>query len=259
MQLVREIQVGVDVNGDGSPDLDPSKITYFGQSFGGIYGTTFLGVEPAVHAGVVNVPGRLDHRDRAALAVVPAARRDRARDPRSSLYNAVPNATFTNFNENLPLSGQPILVDTVPGADAIQNVLDDDIWAQTPADPVAWASYIRAQPLAGSAPKASDRPVREGRQDRAEPDGVGADPCRRPRGPGDVLPERPRVRDRPGLHGQEPAHVPEQHLGSVGAARLRSAAADRDVPRKRRRDRRSTRTAQGRCSRRRSPGRCPRP
>jgi hypothetical protein len=154
MQLVREVQAGVDVNGDGSPDLDASKITYFGQSFGGIYGTTFLGVEPAVHAGVVNVPGgsiteiaRLSPSFRPLVGIALATRVP-------SLYNAVPDPFFTNFNENLPLSGQPTVVDTVPGADAIQNVLDDDIWAQTPADPVAWAPYIRAQPLAGSAPKA---------------------------------------------------------------------------------------------------------
>lgn len=154
MQLVREIQVGVDVNGDGAPDLDPSRITYFGQSFGGIYGTTFLAAEPAVHAGVLNVPGgsiteiaRLSPSFRPLVGIALATRVP-------SLYNAVPNATFTNFNENLPLSGQPIVVDTVPGADAIQNVLDDDIWAQTPADPVAWAPYIRAQPLSGSGPKA---------------------------------------------------------------------------------------------------------
>ncbi len=103
MQLVREIQVGVDVNGDGIPDLDSSKITYFGQSFGGIYGTTFLGVEPAVHAGVVNVPGgsiteiaRLSPSFRPLVGIALATRTP-------SLYNAVPNATFTNFNENLPL------------------------------------------------------------------------------------------------------------------------------------------------------------
>ncbi|HEX7525085.1 MAG TPA: Ig-like domain-containing protein [Gaiellaceae bacterium] len=154
MQLVREVQVGVDVNGDGSPDLDPSHITYFGQSFGGIYGTTFLGVEPAVHAGVLNVPGgsiteiaRLSPSFRPLVGIALATRVP-------TLYNAVPNASFTNFNENLPLSRQPTVVDTVPGADAIQNLLDDDIWAQTPADPVAWAPYIRAQPLFGSGPKA---------------------------------------------------------------------------------------------------------
>ena len=154
MQLTREIQVGIDVNGDGRPDLDASKISYFGQSFGGIYGTTFLGVEPAVHAGVLNVPGgsiteiaRLSPSFRPLVGIALATRVP-------SLYNAVPNATFTNFNEDMPLSGQPTLVDTVPGADAIQNTLDQQIWAQTPADPVAWAPFVRAQPLAGNDPKA---------------------------------------------------------------------------------------------------------
>src|SRR5262249_9293573 len=46
LQLVREIEVGVDLDGDGRPDLDPSKITYYGMSFGGgALGPTFLGVE----------------------------------------------------------------------------------------------------------------------------------------------------------------------------------------------------------------------
>ena len=48
MSLVREIEVGVDVDGNGTRDLDPAKISYFGQSFGGIYGTKFLAVEPNV-------------------------------------------------------------------------------------------------------------------------------------------------------------------------------------------------------------------
>ena len=64
MQLVREIEVGMDVDGDGTRDLDAERISYFGQSFGGIYGTKFLAVEPNVQAGVPNVAGRLDHRDR---------------------------------------------------------------------------------------------------------------------------------------------------------------------------------------------------
>ncbi len=57
MQLVREIEVGMDVDGDGTRDLDPARISYFGQSFGGIYGTKFLAVEPNVRLGVPNVPG----------------------------------------------------------------------------------------------------------------------------------------------------------------------------------------------------------
>src|SRR6266704_5230257 len=42
MQLVRVIEVGVDVDGDGSPDLDPSRIYYVGSSLGANYGTVFL-------------------------------------------------------------------------------------------------------------------------------------------------------------------------------------------------------------------------
>ena len=47
----------MDVDGNGTRDLDPSRISYFGQSFGGIYGTKFLAVEPNVRLGVPNVPG----------------------------------------------------------------------------------------------------------------------------------------------------------------------------------------------------------
>ena len=57
MQLVRVIEVGMDVDGDGQHDLDPSRISYFGQSFGANYGTVFLAVEPSVRAGVLTVAG----------------------------------------------------------------------------------------------------------------------------------------------------------------------------------------------------------
>ncbi len=57
MQLVRQIEVGIDVDGDGSADLNAHRIYYAGQSFGGIYGTILLGVEPNIKAGVPNVPG----------------------------------------------------------------------------------------------------------------------------------------------------------------------------------------------------------
>jgi hypothetical protein len=159
MQLVREVQVGMDVNGDGSPDLNASKISYFGQSFGGIYGTTFMAVEPDVHAGVVNVPGgsiseiaRLSPSFRPLVGGALLFRTP-------SLYNTVPNLPpalpfLTNFVENMPLSGLAPLVDLVPGADAIQSYIDQQIWAQTPADPVAYASHVRAQPLSGVSPKA---------------------------------------------------------------------------------------------------------
>jgi Big-like domain-containing protein len=154
MQLVREIQVGVDVDGDGKPDLDPSKITYAGQSFGGIYGAQFLALEPAVHTGVLNVPGgsiteiaRLSPSFRSLVGVLLIGRMP-------SLYNVPPDPTFQNFVENIPFRDQPILVDTVPGASAIQEALDRAQWAQESGDPVAYAPHIRAEPVTGSSPKA---------------------------------------------------------------------------------------------------------
>src|SRR5262249_56472120 len=108
MQLVRVIRTG------GIPGLSATRIYYFGQAFGGIYGGDLLGTDPDIRDGVLNVPGgsvieiaRLGgFRPLVGLALL-------ARVP--SLYNAAPNALFTNFVENIPLRGQPILVDTVPG------------------------------------------------------------------------------------------------------------------------------------------------
>ena len=62
MQLVRIIEVGVDVDGNGVADLDASRIYYYGVSFGGGYGHTFLAVEPSLKAGVVASPGGLNSR-----------------------------------------------------------------------------------------------------------------------------------------------------------------------------------------------------
>jgi hypothetical protein len=142
MQLVREIQVGLDVDGDGGADLNASRISYAGQSFGGMYGIDFLAVEPDLVAGVPNVPGgpiieiaRLSpsFRPLVGLGLI-------TRTP--SLYNAVPNPTLTSFVENIPLRGQPILVDTVPGASAIQELIDRSEWAQQSANPAALAPHV---------------------------------------------------------------------------------------------------------------------
>jgi len=142
MQLVKVIQGGVDVDGDGSPDLSGSRIYYAGQSFGGIYGMQLLGLEPDIHAGVPNVPGgpiieiaRLSPSFRPLVGISLITRTP-------SLYNAAPNASFTSFVENVPLRNVPLLVDTVPGASAIQAVIDNTEWAQQAANPAAYAPFI---------------------------------------------------------------------------------------------------------------------
>ena len=146
MSLVREIEVGVDVDGNGTRDLDPAKISYFGQSFGGIYGTKFLAVEPNVRVGVPNVPGG---------AIVEIARLSPAFRPLVwlSLVNRTPVLAnlpgLFQFNENMPLRNLPPLVDTVPGASAIQELLEWTEWTSQAGNPVAYAPHLRAQPLSG--------------------------------------------------------------------------------------------------------------
>lgn len=76
----------------------------------------------------------------------------------SSLVNlpSTPGVPFPfnlNFNENLQLRDLPALVTTVPGAQAIDVVLDHTQWVTQAANPVSYAPFIRKQPLAGHAPK----------------------------------------------------------------------------------------------------------
>ena len=141
MQLVREVEVGMDVDGDGTTDLNADKISYFGQSFGGIYGTKFLAVEPHVHAGVPNVAGG---------SIIEVARLGGFRPlVVGSLAARTPALTLLlgSFNENIPLRNLPPVVDTTAGA--IQTVLDNTEWATQAGNPVAYAPHLRADPLAG--------------------------------------------------------------------------------------------------------------
>jgi dienelactone hydrolase len=141
MQLVRDLKHGVDIDGDHHDDLSSSRIYYAGQSFGGIYGVQLLGLEPDIRAGVPNVAGG---------SIIEVARLGGFRilvgigliTRTPSLYNAVPNSTFTSFNENMPLRNLPTVTDTVPGASAIQNLLDQTEWAQQSANPAAYAPFI---------------------------------------------------------------------------------------------------------------------
>jgi hypothetical protein len=157
MQLVRQVEVGMDVDGDGSADLNPQRIYYTGQSFGGIYGTILLGVEPNIKAGVPNVPGgSITEVARLGAFRVLTAVALASRQPQ--LLNlpptpGVPLPFNLNFNENMPLRNLPPVVNSVPGAVDIAQVLDRLEWVQQSGNPVSYASLIRKQPLPGSAAK----------------------------------------------------------------------------------------------------------
>ena len=93
MQLVRQIQVGVDVDGDGAVDLDASAIYYAGQSFGGIYGTMFLGVEPRSRPACRTCRAARSSRSRGSAGFRPLAGIALSRRM-PSLLNVAPSARY---------------------------------------------------------------------------------------------------------------------------------------------------------------------
>jgi hypothetical protein len=174
MQLVRVIQAGVDVDGDGGADLDPSRVYQFGNSTGGNMGTIFAAVEPGVRAAVLNATaGSVTEWNRLTGAGGPRMRLGQALASRTpSLLNSPGISSVDGvplpgpfFNENLPLrDGVPLrvgladgtsavirspVINTVPGAIAIQEVLENREWAQMSGDPLAYAPHLRKDPLAG--------------------------------------------------------------------------------------------------------------
>ena len=143
-QLAHTIQVGLDLNGDGIPDLDPGRIYYGGQSLGGIYGTIFSALEPKVRASLLNVGGGtiVDivrwSDSYHALAAAELANR------MPSLLNA-----GSDFNDNYVFPFQPVKVNDVPGAIDIQNAFELYEWLESPGDPVYYAPHLVASSLPG--------------------------------------------------------------------------------------------------------------
>lgn len=157
MQLVRQVEVGMDVDGDGQTDLDARRIYYTGQSFGGIYGTMLLGVEPNIQAGVPNVPGgSITEVARLGGFRLLTAGALASRQPQLLNLPPLPGVPFPFnlvFNENMPLRDLPPVINEVPGALAIAEVLDRTEWVQQSGNPVSYASLIRKQPVQGQRAK----------------------------------------------------------------------------------------------------------
>src|SRR5262245_17520088 len=173
MQLVRTIQVGLDVDGDGVPDLDPSRIYYVGWSLSSMYGASLLAVEPDVQAGVLNAPGgprtsrRLNNNtDRPLLGSFLAARTPSLINaPGVTQIDGVSIAGLPRYHEIMPLrNGVPLsvtlddgtvqviqspVINSVAGAMEIQEYFERAEWAMQSADAVAWSPYLRKAPLAG--------------------------------------------------------------------------------------------------------------
>jgi hypothetical protein len=173
MQLVRVIQLGIRVTGDATPDLDPSRIYYFGQSQGGSLGPILMAVEPDVTAGVFSSGfGSFIDTNRLSASLrhpriesyLQARMPSLLNSPGITEIDSVPVGA-PGFNENLPLrNGIPLQVhladgtdqtiqspvtNTVAGAMDIQKVMDDAGWVMRSGDSLGYAPHLRKAPLPG--------------------------------------------------------------------------------------------------------------
>jgi Bacterial virulence factor lipase N-terminal len=171
MQLVRVIQVGMDVDGHGARDLDPSRISYLGFSLGASLGTMLFAVEPNLRAAALNNPSgsrievsRLGTR-RADIGALLAARTPSLINSPGVTAIGGLNVAGPHFNENMPLrDGLPLtvrladgttqiiqspVVNTVAGAMEIQQVFEWREWVSQTGNPVAYAPHLREDPLPG--------------------------------------------------------------------------------------------------------------
>ena len=179
MQLVRVIEVGMDVDGDGQADVDQSRIYYLGASLGGGYGTVFLGVESSVKAGVIGVPvdpiplgmlGVAANGRPVAGAALASRQPSLLNPPGIRIFAGVTvNPPLFDFDDNMPLRGQiplPVeltdsttrliqspVVNNVAGALEIQASFDKYEWVSQAGSPLAYAPHLRRAPLRGKAAK----------------------------------------------------------------------------------------------------------
>ena len=173
MQLVRVLEMGMDVDGDGVADLDPSRISYFGWSFGANNGTTLLALDPSVREAALYSPGgpifensRLSAARSAGFGTSLASRMPSLiNTPGITRLDGVPIPLRPHFNENMPLrDGIPLIVgladdttytiqspviNNVAGAIAIQEYMEKREWVVQSGNQVAFARHIRRDPLEG--------------------------------------------------------------------------------------------------------------
>ncbi|MGY1729160.1 Ig-like domain-containing protein [Geodermatophilus sp. SYSU D01062] len=141
MTLIRSLG-GTDVDGNGTADLSGEGVTYFGQSFGGIYGTMLTGVDRAVTRSVLNVPGGpISEIARLSPAFRPLTT---ASLQAAGLLNSA-DPTRNYFQEQMPLRGEGPVTVTVPGAVEIQEYLARSTWLSRPGSPETFAPLIDPQ------------------------------------------------------------------------------------------------------------------
>ena len=164
-QLIRAIEVGVDVDGDR---LDPEHVYYGGLSKGAVLGVLATAVEPRFKASALSSPNGFIE-----FQKVPA---ERGQTVGLMLQQHVPGllnppgitqlpdvnvqvtapfgrvaVTAPFYNENMPTPGEPPRVNTIAGALEIQEYFERLEWLNANNAAGAFMEYLRSKPINGPA------------------------------------------------------------------------------------------------------------
>lgn len=144
MQLEMLLRSGAAIDPSSNLKVDPDRIYFTGISFGAMFGSALLAVDPNVRAAALNVGGgsAMDNVrwGRAAFEKELAHGLVGGRTP--SLLNA-----GANFDDNYVLRDQPVKVNSIAGAIEIQNLFDNLEWLQAPGDPLSFGPHLSLTPL----------------------------------------------------------------------------------------------------------------
>lgn len=126
------------IGGPSTLPLNSARPTYYGQSFGGIYGTMLAGTDRSITAFGLNVPGG---------PISEIARLSPSFRPLTAqaLGLGVPNLLnggVSGFTESMPLAGQAPVKNPAPGALAIQQYLAESTWVQRSGSPETFAPLV---------------------------------------------------------------------------------------------------------------------
>ncbi len=147
LQLIHAIRTGIDLDGNGTVDLDPTFINYYGQSYGGGYGALLTAVSPDIKSAVLNVPPGSQADTRMSVGQRPLAILALASRQPSLLNKGV------DFIDDIPLRYQAVKLRTTPGAAAIQEFIERLDWLEAPGSAIIHAAYMKQATLPGEAIK----------------------------------------------------------------------------------------------------------
>ena len=116
--------------------LRADRTSYYGQSFGGIYGTMLAAVEPDVRRSVLNVAGG------PVTEIVRLAPGFRPLTTQALSFAGLLNGGDVGFTESMPLRGEAPVLAPAPGSLAIQDYLAASTWLTRSGSPEAFAPLV---------------------------------------------------------------------------------------------------------------------